>query len=415
MTPRSRGRLLMVIENEGVPEDRRVWDECRTLAAAGWEVVVVCPQADDAEQPASEVLEGIEIHRFPLARRRAARSATPASTARRCGVSRRLGAAAAAPSARSTSSTPATRPTSSTSRSAGLAARGARLIFDHHDLAPELYRARFGRGGLGYRVLRAIERRAHAARRRRDLLERVLPAARDRARGRRRPRTCSWSATAPTSTASSRSSRTRSCAADAATCSPTSGSWGRRTGSTTRSAPSPRCASCATTTGTRSSSATARSSTRCRRSPPSSGSRRCVEFAGWRGDDDIRRILSTADVCLAPDPPSPLNDVSTMVKVPEYMAMGRPIASYDLPETRVSRRPRGGVRRVGRSREPRALRPRAARGPGAAARDGRAGLERVVELSWQRSSASLLAAYEHAVNGGPERRRRLQGRWRHAV
>ena len=64
-----------------------------------------------------------------------------------------------------------------------------------------------------------------------------------------------------------------------------------------------------------------------------------VEFTGWRGDDDIRSILSTADVCLVPDPPSPLNDVSTMIKVPEYMAMGRPIASYDLAETRVSAGP----------------------------------------------------------------------------
>ena len=50
-----------------------------------------------------------------------------------------------------------------------------------------------------------------------------------------------------------------------------------------------------------------------------------LEFAGWRGDEDIRRILSTADVCLAPDPPSPLNEVSTMIKIAEYMAMGRAV------------------------------------------------------------------------------------------
>jgi len=59
-----------------------------------------------------------------------------------------------------------------------------------------------------------------------------------------------------------------------------------------------------------------------------------VEFAGWRYDDDIRAILSTCDVCLAPDPPSPLNDVSTMIKIPEYMALGRAVASYALPESR---------------------------------------------------------------------------------
>jgi glycosyltransferase involved in cell wall biosynthesis len=61
-----------------------------------------------------------------------------------------------------------------------------------------------------------------------------------------------------------------------------------------------------------------------------------VEFAGWRYDDDIRRILSTCDVCLAPDPPSPLNDVSTMIKIPEYLAMGCPVVSYDLHESRIS-------------------------------------------------------------------------------
>ena len=38
-------------------------------------------------------------------------------------------------------------------------AAGARLIFDHHDLMPELFRSRFARAGLPHAVLRAIERR----------------------------------------------------------------------------------------------------------------------------------------------------------------------------------------------------------------------------------------------------------------
>ncbi len=158
MTPRSRGRLLMVIENEGVPEDRRVWDECRTLTAAGWQVVALCPHADFAEQPDREVLEGIEINRFPL---RAAGSAL--------GYAREYGQALWR-TRRLARRLQRQRPFDVVHLSnppdflylavRGLRARGARLIFDHHDLAPELYRARFGRGGLGYRVLRAIERRA---------------------------------------------------------------------------------------------------------------------------------------------------------------------------------------------------------------------------------------------------------------
>jgi glycosyltransferase involved in cell wall biosynthesis len=61
-----------------------------------------------------------------------------------------------------------------------------------------------------------------------------------------------------------------------------------------------------------------------------------VTFPGWANDDSIHRYLSTADIGLCPDPPSPLNDVSTMNKTLEYMSFGLPIVSFDLKETRVS-------------------------------------------------------------------------------
>ena len=61
-----------------------------------------------------------------------------------------------------------------------------------------------------------------------------------------------------------------------------------------------------------------------------------VEFTGFIPDQDLVRYLSTADVCLDPNPSSPLNDVSTWIKVMEYMALGKPIVSFDLKETRVS-------------------------------------------------------------------------------
>ena len=48
------------------------------------------------------------------------------------------------------------------------------------------------------------------------------------------------------------------------------------------------------------------------------------------------RYLSTADICLDPNPSSPLNDVSTWIKVMEYMALGKPVVSFDLKETRIS-------------------------------------------------------------------------------
>ena len=61
-----------------------------------------------------------------------------------------------------------------------------------------------------------------------------------------------------------------------------------------------------------------------------------VEFTGRVSDADLLRRLSTADVCLSPDPLNPLNDVSTMNKIMEYMAMSKPIVSFDLVEARVS-------------------------------------------------------------------------------
>src|SRR5205085_5781095 len=61
-----------------------------------------------------------------------------------------------------------------------------------------------------------------------------------------------------------------------------------------------------------------------------------VEFAGRLPDEDVQRILSTAAVGLAPDPKNPLNDVSTMNKIVEYMAIACPVVSYDLVEARVS-------------------------------------------------------------------------------
>lgn len=61
-----------------------------------------------------------------------------------------------------------------------------------------------------------------------------------------------------------------------------------------------------------------------------------ISFPGYVGDRELLAHLSTADLGLAPDPPSPLNHLCTTIKVMEYMTCGRPIVSFDLLETRVS-------------------------------------------------------------------------------
>ncbi len=61
-----------------------------------------------------------------------------------------------------------------------------------------------------------------------------------------------------------------------------------------------------------------------------------VKFTGRISDEEALKYLSTADVAASPDPKNPLNDLSTMNKVMEYMITKSPIVSYDLKEARYS-------------------------------------------------------------------------------
>ncbi len=61
-----------------------------------------------------------------------------------------------------------------------------------------------------------------------------------------------------------------------------------------------------------------------------------VNFTGWLNRQDMLRYLTVTDVGLSPDPSNELNDRSTMLKTMEYMAMGKPVVAFDLPETRFS-------------------------------------------------------------------------------
>jgi len=61
-----------------------------------------------------------------------------------------------------------------------------------------------------------------------------------------------------------------------------------------------------------------------------------VELTGYIPEEDLLANLSAADICMDPDPSSPLNDSSTWIKIMEYMAFSKPIVSFDLKETMYS-------------------------------------------------------------------------------
>jgi glycosyltransferase involved in cell wall biosynthesis len=156
--PDVRGRTLLISENAPVPADRRVWNECRTLTEAGWQVVVACAAEDGGSQRPREVLDGIEVHRYPL---RPSGGGVP-------GYVREYGQAAwrlrrlvrrLARERHFDVVHAANPPDFLLATAAELRRRGTRLIFDHHDLVPELFRSRFG-DRPGYRVALAGERLA---------------------------------------------------------------------------------------------------------------------------------------------------------------------------------------------------------------------------------------------------------------
>ncbi len=61
-----------------------------------------------------------------------------------------------------------------------------------------------------------------------------------------------------------------------------------------------------------------------------------VIFNGWTESKDILRYLSVADVGLSPDPQNGMNEFSTMIKIMEYMAMGKPVVAFNLAENHFS-------------------------------------------------------------------------------
>ncbi len=61
-----------------------------------------------------------------------------------------------------------------------------------------------------------------------------------------------------------------------------------------------------------------------------------VTFTGRVPDNELLEMLNTADICVNPDVANAMNDKSTMNKIMEYMALGKAIVQFDLTEGRVS-------------------------------------------------------------------------------
>lgn len=123
-----------------------------------------------------------------------------------------------------------------------------------------------------------------------------------------------------------------------------------------------------------------------------------MTFTGRLSDEDMLATLSACEFCLQPDPKNPLNDKSTMNKVMEYMAIGKPVVAFDLVETRVSC---GDAALYATPNEVADLAEKIvflADHPEERERMAKLGKERVHgQLLWKYSVPHLLAAYKHAT------------------
>jgi glycosyltransferase involved in cell wall biosynthesis len=392
----TRGTVVFVIGNHALPRDRRVWQECRSVQRLGFDVVGVSPTGTIAgTEGALDHVEGIPIHRFPAPR-----------SGRGVGAYAREFGAASLHSARLLNRLAremrinvvhfGNPPDFLVLGALPLKRRNTRVIFDHHDLSPELYLAHTGRRDGVYHLLLSLER---LSMRTADVVISTNESFRRVAidRGGKRPEDVFVVRNGPDL------SRFRAVDADAATkrgkrhLLAYAGVMGRQDGidhavRALAALAARRQDWHAVLVGDGDVLPEMRELVR------SLGLEHDVEFTGWVSSDEVARVLSAADVCLAPDPPTEANHRSTMIKIMEYMALGRAIVSYDLHESRVSageaaRYVRGGDVEAFASCIDELLDDAEAR-----LAMGRLGQERVrAALAWEHSERELERAYDRVL------------------
>lgn len=391
------GKALILVENLSVPFDRRVWQEATTLRDDGWEVHVVCPQGVKRDTEREVTIDGVHILRYPL---------TPA-TGGPVGFVKEYG----------TALLQTLRLASKVGRVDVVHAcnppdlfflvgllfklRGARFVFDQHDLVPELYESRFARGrDLLYRAVCLVEWLTY---RTADVVIATNESYREAAlgRGRKRPEQVFVVRSAP------QVERFRPVPADPSLKRGKPyllaylGVMGPQDGIDYAL----RALAVLRDQGRDDWQAVFLGSGDCFDEMVALRDRLGladrVEFTGRVSDADLTRYLSTADVCLAPDPYNPLNDVSTMNKIMEYMAMSRPVVSFDLREARVSAGEAALYATPNDEAEFAGLVARLLDDPAARARMGEIGRARVEgPLSWKHSAEALLEAYRAVSSPG---------------
>ena len=125
-----------------------------------------------------------------------------------------------------------------------------------------------------------------------------------------------------------------------------------------------------------------------------------VTFTGRAPDDVMLDYLNTADICVNPDEYNPMNDKSTMNKVLEYMALGKPIVQFDLTEGKYSAKEASVYANPNDAVDMGKKIVELLDNPQKRQEMSAYGRKRIVEeLSWEHTSKALLAGYEAYFTG----------------
>ncbi|MBV6433901.1 MAG: D-inositol-3-phosphate glycosyltransferase [Bryobacteraceae bacterium] len=328
-----KNKILIIVENLPVPFDSRVWKEACSLYKNGYDVSVLCPRGKDHER-GYEVLEGIHIYRHPMPKE----GNTPFGYIREYGcalfweflytwwiyLTRGFHVIQGC-----------NPPDDIFLVALPFKLFGVKYVFDHHDVNPELYHSKYGREDFFYKAQVWLEKFTY---RFSDVVMATNNSYRELAisRGKLAPEDIFVVRNGP----------------DLDTFKPVPPKPELRHGKSylvgyvgTMSIQEGLDLLIDTALYIRNMGRRDIHFTCVGGGPGLAGLRQMVKdkgvedmvnFTGRIPDAQLLDILSTADVCVNPDKPCQMNDISTMIKIMEYMALSKPIVQFDLKEGRFS-------------------------------------------------------------------------------
>jgi glycosyltransferase involved in cell wall biosynthesis len=332
---RSMSRVLMLIENLPFPQDVRVRQEARTLAGAGYQVSVISPAAPG--QPRRESLDGVKVYRYapPPSGKGFLAYAIEYSYAMLATFILALIVWAREGFDIIHAANP---PDTFVFIASFFKLFGKRFVYDHHDLAPEMYSVRFGGhpGNASYRMLLALEKlscrladhvivtnesyRRLALERGKVPAERITIVRNGPDLNRLRP--------AEPDPTLRPAGKTLLLYVGVIGVQDGVDHLLRAVAHLLRDLKREDFVCVIVGDGD------ALPGLRTLAAQLALGEH--VRFAGWVEPAAVGRYLNAADICLAPEPSNNYNDRSTMIKIMEYMTMRKPTVAFDLPEHRFS-------------------------------------------------------------------------------